>query len=107
MPPVDAGNQDTVLTCTNNLCWVAFGTGAVVSGSGGAVGSITVTPGTPILLTTNATTLAAAQAKGNPNVIGGTPASVAAGAVAFAAIARMRGVSLTVTRGSTAASNVF
>lgn len=105
MPAPDGANIDTMVACTNAPCWIAFGTGAVVSGSGAAPGSIMVTPGAPLLLTTSATTLAATAT--NPNVLGGVPATQAAAATTFNCLTMQRGGAITVTRGTAAPRTTF
>ena len=103
MPAVDGANLDTQLTATNAPAWVAFGAGA--NAGPGLPGSIQITPGYPLLLTTNAATLAACAT--NSTVMGGVPASTAAAATVFTAMTQQRGGSVTVSRGTATAATTY
>jgi hypothetical protein len=103
MPAVDGANLDTQISATNAPAWVAFGSGA--NAGPDAQGSIKVLPGYPLLLTTNAATLAACAT--NPSVMGGAPASTAAAATVLTAVTQQRGGSVTVTRGTASPATTF
>jgi len=103
MPAVDGGNLDTQIVCNIGAVWIAFGAGAAVGPT--APGSILLTPGVPILLTSNATTLGACVT--SPFVIGGQTATTAAAAAACSAMSMFNGATLTVTRGTASSATQY
>ena len=119
MPAVDGGNLDTQVTVTGgSTAYIGFAPGAAVGPD--APGCLVVNGSTPTLLMNNAGAFAAvaatgkllAKCNGGPTDIYGSGSAAAQGAAAaaatqFTALVRPGGGTITITRGTAAATTTF
>ena len=102
MPPVDTNNTDTTVTLggTGSTVWIAFAAGAAVGPA--AAGCLQVNGSRAFLLSTNAAALAASVGRD------AVRQDIGAGAAtAGTVLGMLRGGTITITRGTAAATTTF